>query len=393
MPEEKSLARKRVLMYIIGFVFNLTSAIPAYVNSNFLEDTPGIGAGLVGIVYTAGSILALAAFIEMSGILRRFGNFRTTLGLLFLEILSLAGMAAGNNAIAIASSFVLNFTIIALINFTIDVFLEEFSSDRKTGRIRGAFLSIENIAWFASPFVAGLILKYGSYSNIYATSCALLIPVILLVFFGLRDVKDPPFQKIAFWKSFATVWANRDVKGILMVQFLLQFFYSWMVIYTPIYLKHTIGFDWPTIFMIFTVMLSPFVLLSAPLGRLSDKSGEKTLMGVGLAIMGISTLSIAAVTDHNPYIWAFILFMTRVGAATLDVTADSYFFKHVEAAEASTITFSRMMRPLAYVIAPIVATVLFFAFDIKGLFVFLGFLMLYGLRYVLALRDTKATTQ
>jgi MFS family permease len=374
-------------MYVIGFFFNLSSAIPTYVNSSFLAKFTGNG--LVGIIYTASSILALAAFIEMSGILRRFGNFKTTMGLLFIEMLSLAGLAFGNNTIAIISSFLLNFVIIALINFTLDVFLEEFSNDRHTGKIRGTFLTIENTAWLIAPLLASWILQDSLYSHIYMVSGLLLIPVTLIVFGGLHTVKDPQFQRISFWKSFGAVWAQRDVKSILLVQFFLQFFYAWMVIYTPIYLHQVVGFDWSTIGIIFTVMLTPFVLIEIPLGKLADKIGEKKALALGFIIMGFATGSIAFVTDHNPYIWAAILFMTRVGAATVEVMSDAYFFKHVEAANTQTISFSRMMRPLAYVIGPVVATILFLALDMKGLFIFLGFLMFYAIRSVIVLKDTR----
>jgi MFS family permease len=105
--------------------------------------------------------------------------------------------------------------------------------------------------------------------------------------------------------------------------------------------------------------------------------------------MGLATMAIAFVTDHNWIIWAGILFLTRVGAATVEVMSDTYFFKKIDAGETSVISFSRMARPMAYIIGPIIATILLTIFDIKGLFIALGLLMLYGLRYSLALVDTK----
>jgi hypothetical protein len=105
--------------------------------------------------------------------------------------------------------------------------------------------------------------------------------------------------------------------------------------------------------------------------------------------MAVATALIAFVTEQNAWVWAAILFMTRVGAATVEVMADTYFFKKVDATRAHIISFSRMARPFAYIISPVIATILFFAFDMKGLFIFLGFLMLYGLRYTLALKDTN----
>jgi MFS family permease len=138
-------------------------------------------------------------------------------------------------------------------------------------------------------------------------------------------------------------------------------------------------------------MLTPFVFIEAPLGWLADKIGEKALMTAGFIVMAVSTGMIAFVTDHNPYIWAGILFMTRVGAAMVEVMSDTYFFKHVDATKPHVISFSRMTRPCAYVVAPVAATLLFLVLDMKGLFIFLGLLMFYGLRYSLSMKDTPSS--
>ena len=387
MPEEKSLPRKRLLMYAIGFVFSLSCAIPTYVNSSFLAQF--IPSNFVGIIYTASSILAIAAFIEMPGLIKRFGNWRVMMGLLFLLVFSLAGLSLGNDKLTIISSFILNFVMISLVNFTLDIFLEEFSSNTKTGRIRGIYLTVANSAWVLSPPIASFILDGREiFTNIYILSGLLVIPVLALTFFSLGGIREPEYSKTPFWKTFGEIWADRDIKGVLLIQFLLQFFYAWMIIYTPIYLHETVGFDWETIGVMFTVMLLPFVLLEAPLGRLADSWGERRILSIGFAITAVTTGLIAFVTDHNAVIWAAILFGTRVGAAMIEVMTDTYFFKKVDASRTNTISFFRTARPLAYVVSPIVATLLFTVFDKKGLFVFLGFLMLYGLRYSYAIKET-----
>lgn len=390
MPEEITISRKRHIMYAVAFIFSLSSALPTYIASSFLarlftDET------LVGIVYTASSILAIAAFIEMPSLVKRFSNFRVTTGLLLLEILSIAGLITTDGKLAILSAFILNFVSISLINFTLDLFLESFTSNTTTGKTRGMFLTVGNVAWLISPLLGSYLLGLGteSFLNIYLASGILLIPVIALVFFNLHKIKEPEYSRIPFWKSFGEVWADRNIKGVLLIQFLLQFFYAWMIIYTPIYLHETVGFDWVTIGWIFTIMLLPFVLLEAPLGRLADKMGEKVMLSVGFVIMAIATMLIAFVTDHNPFIWTGVLFMTRVGAAIVEVMTDTYFFKKIDASKAHILSFFRTARPLAYVVSPIIATLLFTVFDMKGLFIFLGLLMLYGLRYSLSIEDIK----
>lgn len=382
-----TLVRSRVVIYVIGFIFNLSYALPAYINSSFLSQF--INEKLVGIIYTASSILAIAVFVEAPNILRRFGNVKTTVGLLLLELLSLAGLLWSKGTLAIMAAFLLNFVTVAVANYTIDIFLEGFSSNAKTGKIRGTFLTFVNTAWLISPYIASKILQNFGFDKLYILSAVLLLPVIIIVVTKLRNTSEPHYERLPFWKSLGEIWLDKDIKSILFIQFLLQFFYAWMVIYTPIYLHQTVGFDWSTIGVIFTVMLLPFVLIEAPLGRIADKNGEKVLLSFGFVIMALALAIMALTNGHNALAWAGILFLSRVGAAIIEVMSDTYFFKKVTAVKTHLIGFSRMARPIAYVVSPIMATILLTVFDIKGLFVFLSFLMLYGLRYSLVIKDTK----
>lgn len=387
MPEERTLSQKRNTLYVIGFILNLAHAIPTYINSTFLSQFTT--EALVGIVYTAASLVSVLCFVHIPTLLRKFGNFRVALSLLATNALGLVGLMTLDNALSIVAAFIVSFASSSLVNFSVDVFLESFSNDTRTGKIRGTFLSIVSASWFIAPALAPFILMNDRFGNIYAASLLLTLPVIGLVFGKLREFKDPLYTRVPIWKSVGEVWSNRDIKGVLMAQLLLQFFYAWMIIYMPIHLHETIGFDWTTIGIIFSIMLVPFVVLEAPLGRLADERfGEKEIMSIGFVIMAASTGVIPFVTDGNAVVWAAILLMSRVGAAMVESMADVYFFKKVDASKTHLISFSRMARPLAYVISPIVATILFFVFDMRGLFVFLGFLMLYGLRYSLSIKDT-----
>ena len=155
----------------------------------------------------------------------------------------------------------------------------------------------------------------------------------------------------------------------------------------PLYLHYTVGFSWSVIGLILSFMLIPF-LFDSWYGKLADVHGEKKLLSLGFAIMGTATIIMAFITNGNPYVWAGILFMTRIGASIAETMIETYFFKKVDASKSHLIGFSRMGRPFAYVISPIVATLLFTVADMKMLFVVLGVIMLYGLRYSLSIRDT-----
>jgi MFS family permease len=90
-------------------------------------------------------------------------------------------------------------------------------------------------------------------------------------------------------------------------------------------------------------------------------------------------------------LWAVILFITRIGASTIEIMCDTYFFKKVDGLNANAISFYRMSGPLAYILGPLLATVMFsfFNFEIQYLFLVLGLIMIFGLGFSLALKDTK----
>ena len=163
-----------------------------------------------------------------------------------------------------------------------------------------------------------------------------------------------------------------------------------MIIYTPIYLNEYLHFGWGQIGIIFTIMLIPFVLVDFPLGRLSDKMGEKKILIWGFIIGAVSTLLIPLITKTDLWIWALILFGTRTGAAVIEVMSESYFFKIISEENADAISFFRNNYPLAYVIAPLLAIpTLLLVPSFKYLFYILGAILLFGLFISIRLKDVK----
>ncbi len=183
---------------------------------------------------------------------------------------------------------------------------------------------------------------------------------------------------------------NKDVFNVFTVHTILQIFYAYMVIYIPIYLSQYIGFSWAEIGIMFTIMLLPFVFIELPVGWLADKKwGEKEMMTVGLAIMGLFTLVVSFITTKDFLLWTAILFMTRVGAAMVEATSDSYFFKKVNKNDTDTIAFYRLGGPASYIIAPLLATLSLQFLPFHNIFIILGAMVICSCYYSLALHDTK----
>jgi MFS family permease len=137
-------------------------------------------------------------------------------------------------------------------------------------------------------------------------------------------------------------------------------------------------------------MLLPFVLFELPVGEMADeKYGEKEFLTMGFVIMGLSTIFISFVTVKIFWIWAALLFITRIGASFVEISSESYFFKQVNPEKTDVISFFRITRPLSFIVGPILATITLGFIPFEYIFIIIGSLMILGTKYSLVLKDTK----
>jgi MFS family permease len=377
-------------LYLVGFLFSLQVALPNYVNSSYLGTL--MPERWLGVIYTLEAVLAILGFLILPKILRRFGNFRVAIVFLLIEMVSLLGLVFYHDFISVIVFMTSSLVFLILLSFSLDMFLEGFSSDVSTGKTRGIFLTCANLAWVVAPFLTGLILSNGDYWKIYLSAFIILIPVFIIIRASLSNFKDSEYKDSNLLRTLVQVWKEKDILNIFMAGFLLQLFYSWMTIYTPIYLHTNLGLSWSAIGIIFSVMLLPFVFVQFPAGRLADsRFGEKEMLVIGFVFMILSTLLMFLIVGKSLLVWTLILFGTRIGAAVVEIMCDVYFFKKVNNQDANLISFFRMARPLAYIIGPLLATIIlsFSGLGIKYLFLILGILLIFGLKFSLSIKDTK----
>ncbi|MFA5838990.1 MAG: MFS transporter [Candidatus Paceibacterota bacterium] len=374
-------------MYILSFVFSLHIAISAYVNSKFL--TGIINEDYVGVLYTIAFLLTFFLLIKSSGVLKNFGNRRLILIFLITNMISLVGLITSTNPYIIGISFVLFSLTNTLVFFCIDIFIEHFGTSRTIGKTRGLYLTILNIAWVLSPlFSTFLITKEGGYKTIYIIAFLMVAIMTIGLVFSTKSFKDKTYKKTPFLETFKYLKTNSHMLAIVTINFLLQFFYVWMIIYTPIYFYNHLGFNWNQIGIMFTIMLIPFIILELPIGIFIDKYNlnKKILLYIGFSIMISFTFLISFITTSSITLWAIILFMTRVGASMIESTAEIYFFTHVKEEDAYLLGIYRDMTPVSYIIAPVIATLVFLIFPYKYLFVILSIILATGFIYIQKLK-------
>ena len=376
------------IIYLLGFLFSIPTALTSYINSSLLE--LHIKPSLVGLVYVISSILAILSMSKLQNILNKKGLRKSAITFSFISFISLLFLAFSKNSSLILISFVFHNVTNYLITACLDIFIEDLSKNKKVGTFRGLYLSIINSSWVIAQLISGSIIAKNSFLGIYLFGALFMILVIFIFTQNLQNFKDPKYNKVKILKTIKTFWKNSKLRKAYLISFILNFFFSWMIIYTTLYLHDTMKFSWQNIGFIYAFMLLPFVLLSYPLGKLSDKLGEKKILILGFLIGAFATLAIPLITLPIAWIFAIVLFFTRVGAATIEVMSESYFFKIVHEEDANEIAFFRNTRAVSFLIAPGIATLLlFFIPSFQYLFYVLGAVLLIGLWLALRMEDVK----
>ena len=375
-------------LFLSNIFLSFHYALIIYLNSsllnNFFSETQ------VSALYIIGSIINTFFLLNASKILEKLGSYRFTVYAICIEILATIGMVVSTSPFLVGLYFLIHLVNISLLLFNMDVFVESVTKDEsQTGSIRATYLTIANATIVLAPALISLFLVNNAYSNIYLISSLTLFPMYFLIRrFKKMEVKT--VKHIRIKETISKYISNKDLHNIFTSNFLLQLFYAFMVIYVPLYLNKYIGFSWPQIGVMFTIMLLPFVLFEVPVGEMADeKYGEKEFMTAGFAVMGLSTVFISFMTAKIFWIWTAVLFITRIGASLVEVTTESYFFKHVNREDSDVISFFRVSRPLSFIIAPLLATLSLQFIPFQYVFIIIGACMILGAHYSLALTDTK----
>lgn len=374
-------------LFLANFVLSFHLFFTLYMNSSFIALS--VGEKFVGLVYMVSSAVSIVTLISVARILRKFGNYKILLYLTILEFFLFMGMAFVKEEIFILLFFVTYSAIFPLMLFNFDVFLETYTKkESNTGNIRGTFLAITNTALILAPLIAGLILTNGDYWKIYFASALFLIPFLFLIS-RFKDFKDPEYHDLQLWDTLRCIKKNKNLYNIFMAQFMMRFFFSWMVIYMPIYLHQHIGFSWSEIGIMTSIVLLPFAIVEYPAGKIADKMfGEKELLIIGFLITATFTGFISFLTVPHFIIWTALLFTIRVGASLIEIMSEIYFFKHVDGSDNTTISFFRITNPFAYIVGPAVASFILLFTDYQFIFIVLGFILLYGMRFAFRIEDT-----
>jgi MFS family permease len=376
------------LTYLATLLLSFNYFFVTYINSTYLSQY--ISERSVGTLYTLGSFFTIIIFFNMGRLLKRWGNYRLMIFFLIVEMITLLGLASFHNVSLLALSFLIHHTLHPLLFVFMDIFVEHYSTNESTGMIRAVFITVVNMAAMISSFLVGRIIGEGNFRIIYILSTIFVIALMLVVrinFKNFRDSNYPIIRGIALLQKFLR---EKNIRKIFTATIILNFFYSWLIIYIPIYLYQHLNFTWPEIGMAISISLLPFVFFEIPLGKLADKLiGEKEILITGFIIMIISLLFIGSVVSLSIVVWTILLLFARTGASFVEMASDTYFFKCIDEDNEELVGIWRITAPVGYVLGTIVGSVaLIILPSFQQIFFVLAFILLIGLFYSSKIKDT-----
>ncbi len=369
------------LLYFIGFLVALSAAFPGYIRSSFLEEFASVE--LVGLFFLGAALISLIAIYFFPFLIQKYTNYRVSLVTILLNILSTLLLITTHSSWVAFAAFVLTTSTLYLTWINLDVFIEKFTENVSTGKTRTVYFTFINAGWLISPVIIGHIIGQGNYRIAYIFAIFFQLIAFFIITANKKSLSQPvQYQRHYILKTLKFIWQNINFRGIYIISFLLQLFFSIAVIYVPIYLHENIGFSWLIIGYIFSFMLLPFIIFEIPAGVLADKyAGEKKILFMGFLIIASATSLFFFLKSDSPFVWGIILFLSRCGAALIEAMRESYFFKIVDVEDIDYINLFHNIGPLAYILGSGLSVLILTVFSIQHLFLFLSVILLSGLYF------------
>jgi MFS family permease len=384
------IKKELVVLYLAGFMLSLSTAFPAYINSNFIENF--VSTKNVGLFFIAANVATFFAMLFFPAMIRKLNNLVSAKIVMLVNILALMALMVAPSPILALIFFILMRTSSNLLLINMDIFVESFTENSNTGKTRALFFTFMNLGWILSPMLASMLVIPPDYYNfVYLVAAFLVLIYYFIIVFNEKMVNVPvKYDKLKIKQIIVDFWRDSNLKGVYFISFFLNLFFSSAVVYIPIYLSNTIGFSWSVLGIMFSIMLIPFALFEIPAGIIADKwLGEKELTYTGLSIITVSLLLCFFTESTSPFVWGAILFLSRVGSALIESMRESRFFKIVDAGNVSHINFLRTSYPLGYIIGSGLGILVLSFYEVQYLFLFLAVLFLFSFYFCCIIKDSK----
>lgn len=377
------------ILYLMTFFLALASALPAYIQSSYLESFVGLSA--VTWFFITANLISILAILIFPRIIKKLNNYLSTGIISLLFLFSLAGLGSATNSFLVFIFFILMHVTFNLIWINMDIFVESFSSNSSTGQTRTIYFTIINLAWIVSPSISAWLINLNGYSTVFLVAALLIVPFFLIFLFKSSKIKNHvSYNHIPLGKTLKKMFKDHNILGIFWLAMLLNIFFNATTIFLPIYLNKVIGFSWTELGLMFSIMLIPFMLVEIPAGILADKYlGEKEMFYLGYSIIIVCLCLFFINTSTNFWFWSGLLFVSRIGAALVEAMRETYFFKKVDAEDVDKINIFRTTIPFGYLLGSLLSLIVLIFLPISYIFLATALILCSAFPFLATIHDTK----
>jgi len=379
-----------VPLLLLGLSYGLMVAPTGLYNAEFLTGR-GFTAETAGHMYVFASVISILLLTMLPAFLSRWGARSTLIRLTLLVFLGSLGLGFFSSYTFTFVAFLLFVSVQILIYSLLDLFVEAKVDGLEsiTGRVRGLYLTLINLAFTMGPFIAGWVITHYSFNHLYLFAAVMALLFLVLVSSVTRKFRDAAYPQVTPIYVIRLLLKNRTFATIWGINFLLQLRYAVVVVYLAIYLHQVLGFSLGAVGLMVTIANIPFILLQFPLGTLSDRwFGEKEMLVAGFVMTCFGGFMLAFTATTSIPVMTAILMLMFTGAAAIEIMSESYFFKHVKAKDDAYIVAFRMVIPLAYIVAPLIAGGIMLILPMNYNFAAVAAICLLGIPLALSLKDT-----
>ncbi|MBV9349493.1 MAG: MFS transporter [Patescibacteria group bacterium] len=363
--------------YLIGLVISTFLA-------GFLSDIA------LGYVIAAASFTTALSLIVMPRIFYRSGTRRILVLFGIIEMVISIGLALARSAPVAGILFAIQSMCAYNIFLGLDLLLEARTVDeQKTGHARGIFLALANLSVLAASFSLSFILTDHNFSDVFLIAAAAIVPFTMFAA-SFPAVSRVPGSHVTFHHTFREIRQRTSLMPTMLAHFLLLLFFAWEIYYLPLYLYEHVGFSWKDTGFLFGISILPYIFLEFPIGVLADNYfGEKEIALFGFLIMALGIACFAFIGTPDYVAWIAVVLVANLGGAMVEVSTETHFFKRVAVTDADLVSSFRMLRPIAAIVAPLIASAALYFLPFSEIFVLFGLLLLFGVPFTISMRDLR----
>lgn len=376
------------VIFEIAFLRNLsmallTAILPIYFRSLVNSDAQ------VGLIYLLGYGTAFIASMYSAFIIEHLRKRKSLLLALVLFTVIFAAYSFASHAAAAAALFAAYQFVLALFVMDVSLYIKHYSNFKNLAQNEGKLGSFGNLGWLTGPFLGGLIADKFGFQYVFYFS-ALISLIALLIFFFVRISHEETHfhHSRSFAKNIKLFFSDKNLRRTYINNAGLGFVYSiWD--FLPL-LMSKIGAAVTTIGMAKSLMGVNQTIFEYPVGQMADReTGERKIFIIGYALAAIFMILLGLTGNLRLFIIFF--FIAAAGAAFLEMTRDSYFFRQMPEQNVELTAVYRTSDSFSFVIGQSLAVAVLLFLSIEWLFIIGGAISLLFVYNAIQLKEIKTT--